>query len=152
MTKMLLRIVVAVLVAAFLTGISLAEVQTMTLIMLTKEKTVFVNDKELIGLIDLTHKVTKNATIVSSTETPIVSYKGTLIEGKIVVKAPYAAFDEGQKKGTRFMVKYVLSKDKKITEYKFNNVTITGVKSDKKDKTGKRTYDFKAEGLIQAQR
>lgn len=152
MTKTLLRIVIATFIAVLLAGVSVAEVQTMTLIMLTKEKTVFVDDQELKGLVDFTHKVTKNATIVSSTETPIVSYKGTLIEGKIVVKAPYAAFDEGQKKGTRFMVKYILSKDKKITEYKFNNVTITGVKSDKKDKTGKRTYDFKAEGLIQAQR
>lgn len=127
--------------------------KTFSITVLTKEKTVLVSDKEILGVLDFNYKVTKDATITSTSEGVFLSYKGNLIEGTIKLKAPNAVLDALLKDKRSVDIKYLLSKNKKITEYQFSRATIEGKEVKKKNnKVTEAAYRFRAQSIIESAR
>ena len=150
MFKSSMKITIFVLLGTLLfTGVSLAASRTFRIMVFTKEKTVFVDDQEIKGLIDFSYKVKKDATIVSNEE-PYVSYKGNLITGNIKIKSSNDMLDESFKSGDSLNIQYFLSKDDKITKYEFIGCKITAIDVMKeKGEEAEATYSFRASALAE---
>lgn len=131
---------------------SFAVTKTYTMIVLTKEKTVFVNDKEVLGVLDFNYKVTKNANMSGSSESAFVSYKGNLIEATIKLKAQNPVLDKILKDKTQASVRYMHldKKTKKISGYDFSGVSIGNSTVNKKNnKIVSVAYKLRATGLVE---
>jgi len=150
MFKSSMKITIFVLLGTLLfTGVSLAASRTFRIMVFTKEKTVFVDDQEIKGLIDFSYEVKKDATIVSNEE-PYVSYKGNLITGNIKIKSSNDILDESFKSGDSLNIQYFLSKDDKVTKYEFIGCKITAIDVMKeKDEEAEATYSFRASALAE---
>jgi hypothetical protein len=116
MKKMLIGPFASVVILGLLLSACMAATTSLKVLVVTKEKTVLVNDEEAVGLIDFNYKVEKDKTITENGP-PIVSYKGTLISGNIILKAANAKLDKALKDKILVTIRYALaSKDKKTVK------------------------------------
>lgn len=154
MKKIAIALTVIFVAFMILQIVVLAETKKITVVVFNKEKTVFLDNEEVKGVVQFNYEIKKNATITtSSTETPLLSYKGALITGKITLSAPSALLDKALKEKRSVKLKYAHNKDKKLTEYDFPGSMIEKADVEKKKgKVTKAVYSFRATSVIETKR
>jgi len=148
MNKFSLNFVVFAIIGILLfSGVSFGVTQSFSLMVLTQEKTVFVEDEDIKDLVDFNYEVQEDVTIVEEeTENqPFIAYRGNLIEGKITVKSINSTLDKSFEKDSSVNIRYYLLVDKQITQYDFENCKITDMTVD--NNSAETTYSFKASSL-----
>lgn len=136
--------------AAFFMAGSFAVDKSFKVMVFSKEKTVLFDAQEIKGVVEFNHQIKKNATIVSSSEMPFVSYKGTLITGKVVLSAADPILDAALKNKSSHKLEFIRTsaKEKKITRYVFGSAVIEKADVEKKKgKVTKAVYSFKAASM-----